>query len=258
MPYTKDDPKIYYQAVGNGTPIIFIAPPAMGHLTFHYQTLLENNYRIITFDNRGDCRSTCPDLSMTFDDLVYDVNRIMEANDIQKAVICGYSNGGLIAQQFAITFPEKSLGLMLIGGYYAPKNVLLRIEYHFGIWIAKKKAIPLLAKALSFNHFRDKKIAVKMDSEIKRTNPYLLMQQYQLGLDFSIENTLHLIKVPLLLIYGANDKYVHDYQYYFRDQLSEVDVAYVHRSKHQVPTKYFHECNAIIKEWTTRKGLLEL
>ncbi|QGH35218.1 alpha/beta fold hydrolase [Gracilibacillus salitolerans] len=255
MPYTKNRPAIYYQKVGNGTAIIFIAPPAMGHLTFRYQTLLQDNFTVITFDNRGDCRSAHSDTKLTFSHFVDDVKKVLDENEISKAIVCGYSNGGLIAQQFAISYPEHTLALIMLGGYHSPKSLMLRTEYKIGIMVARKQWIPLLAKALAFNHFSDKKAANEMEIEIKKTNADMLAQQYQLGLNYENEQQLRNIDVPLLIIYGANDHYVHPYQNIFRNKLKDVEVAYVHRSKHQVPTKYFHECNAIIYEWAKRKQL---
>ncbi|SFM06514.1 Pimeloyl-ACP methyl ester carboxylesterase [Gracilibacillus orientalis] len=255
MPFTKDNPAIYYQKTGSGTAIIFIAPPAMGHLTFRYQTLLEDSFTVITFDNRGDCSSEHTDTKLTFSQFVDDVKRVLDENGISQAIVCGYSNGGLIAQQFALSYPEHTLALILIGGYHAPKSIILRTEYKIGIAIARKEWIPLLAKGLAFNHFSDKTEAKEIELEIKKTNADMLAQQYQLGLNYDNEDHLSHIDVPLLIIYGATDHYVHPYQNIFRKKLKDVEVAYVHRSKHQVPTKYFHECNAIIYEWTKRKQL---
>ncbi|MFD2654514.1 alpha/beta fold hydrolase [Gracilibacillus thailandensis] len=255
MPYTTNHPAIYYQKVGSGTAIIFIAPPGMGHLTFRYQTLLQHSFSVITFDNRGDCRSGHSNTKLTFSQYVDDVKSVLDENEISKAIVCGYSNGGLIAQQFAISYPEHTLALIMIGAYHAPKSLMLRTEYKIGITVARNNWIPLLAKALAFNHFSDKKAAKEIEMEIKKTNADMLRQQYQLGLDYDNEQQLSNIDVPLLIIYGANDHYVHPYQNIYRKRLEDVEVAYVHRSKHQVPTKYFHECNAIIYEWVKRKQI---
>ncbi|UOQ47240.1 alpha/beta hydrolase [Gracilibacillus caseinilyticus] len=257
MPYTETQPALYFQCTGSGTAIIFISPPAMGHLTFRYQQLLKDHFKLITFDNRGDCRSSGTEGILQFSDFVEDVKRIMDVNRISQAIICGYSNGGLIAQEFALRYPNHTLALILIGGYYTPGNITLRTQYGLGITIAKWKWIGLLAKGLSFNHFRDKRAAKEMELEIKKTAPHMLTQQYQLGLNYQAADRLHLIHVPLLLIYGANDFYVHSYQHAFRKKINDVEVAYIHHSKHQVPTKYYNECNAIIYEWSKRKELMK-
>ncbi|UOQ86225.1 alpha/beta fold hydrolase [Gracilibacillus salinarum] len=253
MPYTETQPSLYFQCTGSGTAIIFISPPAMGHLTFRYQQLLKDHFKVITFDNRGDCRSSNKDETLQFSDFVNDVKRILDANDISQAIICGYSNGGLLAQEFALQYPNHTLALILIGGYHSPANSTLRLEYKIGISIAKWQWISLLAKALSFNHFRDKKAAKDMELEIKKTNPHSLTQQYQLGLHYQATDRLHHIHCPLLLIYGANDFYVHSYRHGFQEKIGDTEVAYIHHSKHQVPTKYYNECNAIIYEWSKRK-----
>ncbi|WP_163537552.1 alpha/beta hydrolase [Gracilibacillus sp. YIM 98692] len=257
MPYAREgnDPAIYYETEGNGTPIIFIPPPGMGHLTFRYQKYLKENCQVITFDVRGDCRSEKSKASFDVHTLAHDVKTILDHNDIDKAVVCGYSNGGCIAQEFALTFPDRTAGIILIGGYYDTSNFWLRKEYQLGIWVAKRHWIKLLAAGLAKNHFKDNQAAKEMMDEIVDTDPDMLAKQYQAGLVYNSLDKLHLLEVPLLLIYGARDLYVHAYQKKYRELVKDVEVVYVQKSKHQVPTRFYHECNAIIQEWVTRKGI---
>jgi pimeloyl-ACP methyl ester carboxylesterase len=258
MPFAegKYQPSIYYETIGEGTPVIFIPPPGVGHLTFRYQVSLMDECKLITFDIRGDGRSGRSVEPMTMTQLTYDVKRVLDANRVHKAVICGYSNGACIAQEFALTYPERTAGLILIGGYYAVKNFLLKKEYQIGIWAAKNGLMTLLASGLAKNHFSDNQAAKELYEEIKQTDSQMLADQYHVGLHYSSAERLNQIKVPLLLIYGSKDYYLQSYQYLFRMLIRDIEVVYIQGVKHQVPTRSPHECNALIREWMRRKTLI--
>lgn len=255
MPFAEENkqPPIYYETSGVGKAIIFIPPPGVGHLTFRYQQALMDEFTVITFDIRGDCRSGRSSLPMTMDQLVNDVKRVLDANNIHRAIICGYSNGACIAQEFALTYPNRTEGLILISGYFAVRSFLLKKEYQLGIWIAKNRQMRPLAFALAKNHFENNNAARKHYKEIKQTDSTMLASQYYIGLHYSCADRLHHLKVPTLLIYGSKDYYIQPYQFLYRKQVKDVEVVYVDKSKHQVPTRYSKECNAVIREWVRRK-----
>lgn len=91
MPFAKEkgQPAIYYETIGKGTPIIFIPPPGVGHLTFRYQVPLMDQCKLITFDVRGDCQSERSTEPMTMTQLAYDVKRVLDANCVRKAIVVG-------------------------------------------------------------------------------------------------------------------------------------------------------------------------
>ncbi|UTW70825.1 alpha/beta hydrolase [Anaerobacillus sp. HL2] len=48
---------------------------------------------------------------------------------MEKIVVCGYSNGGSIAQEFALTYPDRVLGVILMGG--SQKLIHFYLEMNF-------------------------------------------------------------------------------------------------------------------------------
>lgn len=50
------------------------------------------------------------DRPLTYAVIAQDIEAILDALDIQKAVICGYSMGGSIVFEFMKMFPERILG----------------------------------------------------------------------------------------------------------------------------------------------------
>jgi pimeloyl-ACP methyl ester carboxylesterase len=123
------------------------------------------------------------------------------------------------------------------------------------LWAARNELMTLLGGGLAINHFSDTKHARELYKEIKQTDPQMLANQYSIGLHYSSADRLNQLKVPLLLIYGAKDYYLKSYQYLFRKIVHDTEVVYVQGTKHQVPTKASHECNALIREWVRRKKL---
>ncbi|OCF44563.1 hypothetical protein I317_01636 [Kwoniella heveanensis CBS 569] len=79
-----------------------------------YQSLCDQ-YRVLSFDFRGHGQSS-PTPPYTFAKIVEDVEALRKhfAGDDQ-AIICGGSFGGYIAQQYAITYPNKVSQLILRG-----------------------------------------------------------------------------------------------------------------------------------------------
>jgi pimeloyl-ACP methyl ester carboxylesterase len=48
-------------------------------------------------------------------DMAADINGLLEYLDIGKAYVCGFSLGGMIAQNMAIVFPERMAGMICMG-----------------------------------------------------------------------------------------------------------------------------------------------
>jgi non-heme chloroperoxidase len=58
-------------------------------------------------------------------DFASDVAAFMDALDLGRAVIVGHSMGGYIAQRFAMEYPERLLGLMLVGSFATWRHPVL-------------------------------------------------------------------------------------------------------------------------------------
>lgn len=91
-------------------PVVFIPDLTGSREWFVYQASgLSDRYRVISYDLRQARGKT----DYTLDLLTRDLARFLDALRIRDAVIVGHSFGGLIAQQFAALYPEKTLALVL-------------------------------------------------------------------------------------------------------------------------------------------------
>ena len=76
---------------------------------------LSSNHTVIVFDPRGVGNTTIGSKPYTIQQLANDTAGLLDALKIQNANVLGYSLGSYIAQQLAITNPEKVSRLILAG-----------------------------------------------------------------------------------------------------------------------------------------------
>jgi pimeloyl-ACP methyl ester carboxylesterase len=109
------DIDIAYKMFGKGDPIILISGYSTP-LEFWDSTLLEklaSNRTVITFDNRGIGNTTSGNNNFTIPQFADDTSGLLDALKIKKADVLGWSMGGFIAQELALTHPDK-VGKLII------------------------------------------------------------------------------------------------------------------------------------------------
>jgi 3-oxoadipate enol-lactonase len=116
MPIAKtENLNIYYEIIGQGQPLVMIR--GVGSNVDHwYEQVpdLSQKYQLLVFDNRGIARTSDPGGSFSTKNMAADTVALMEAVGIKKAHLLGYSMGGMIAQEFALAYPHKINGLILV------------------------------------------------------------------------------------------------------------------------------------------------
>src|SRR5690554_3320897 len=205
VPWTTGDTKakIYYEIAGNGPPIVFIHPPGMGHVTFRGQKDgLQSNFTVITLDLRGNGRSGTDERELTMYRVAEDVVRVLDECHISSAYVCGYSNGGSVAQELAISFSERVKGLILIGGFSEVSSFLLKNEFRLGIFASSTNMLNFISNILAFAHEKNKVKRRDLAEYIQRVSPEFLEKYYEMGLKYNSTDRLKKIQCPVLLIYG--------------------------------------------------------
>src|SRR5262245_34494789 len=85
-----------------------------------YETVLANlpsTIHAIALSQRGFGNSDKPEGSYHPRDLANDLADFMKLRRIPRAILAGHSMGALVAQSFAVAFPERVAGLALIGTF---------------------------------------------------------------------------------------------------------------------------------------------
>jgi pimeloyl-ACP methyl ester carboxylesterase len=104
--------ELYYEALGEGLPLVFQAHDHTPWL-FGQAPVFSQNYRVLTYDRRGTGRSSSPDGDWTAADLANDLAGFLDALEIDRAIVAGSSLGGVVAAQFAVDHPGRALALVI-------------------------------------------------------------------------------------------------------------------------------------------------
>jgi 3-oxoadipate enol-lactonase len=126
MSYTSssDGARLHYETHGAGDPVLLIMGLGSNAYGWH-RTIpwLVERHRVIAFDNRGTGRSDVPAGAYSIAQMAADAAAVLDAAGERTAHVCGASLGGMIAQRFAIAYPERLRSLVLIcttaGGAHA-------------------------------------------------------------------------------------------------------------------------------------------
>jgi len=110
------DIDIAYKMLGKGEPILLASGASSDMNSWAPSTLrdLSSNHTVIVFDTRGIGNTTTGSKPYTMQQLANDTAGLLDALKIQKAIVLGHSLGSYIAQQLAITHPEKVDRLILV------------------------------------------------------------------------------------------------------------------------------------------------
>jgi pimeloyl-ACP methyl ester carboxylesterase len=89
------DIEIYYEDHGAGQPVVLIHGYALSGRAWDKQVpaLLEDGYRVITYDRRGFGQSSQPVTGYDYDTFAADLSTLLEHLDLRDAVLVGHSMG---------------------------------------------------------------------------------------------------------------------------------------------------------------------
>ncbi|MDO8434314.1 MAG: alpha/beta hydrolase [Candidatus Binatus sp.] len=112
---TKDGLKLRYEIRGSGEPVALIMGFSGSGRGWGepFLKLMESRFKIFVIDNRGTGESDKPDAPWTMNDMASDIACVLDHANTPRAHIFGISMGGMIAQEFALTNPARTRGLVL-------------------------------------------------------------------------------------------------------------------------------------------------
>jgi 3-oxoadipate enol-lactonase len=106
--------RICWDEEGQGAPVLLIMGLGWASAMWHRsRPLLAARYRTIALDNRGVGRSDAPPGPYSIELMASDAAAVLTAAGIESAHIFGVSMGGMIAQEFALQYPNRVRSLIL-------------------------------------------------------------------------------------------------------------------------------------------------
>jgi len=236
-----DNYKIWYESItpqdtNKGAILLFMgmASDALGWPQTFIDRLVDSGYQVIRYDYRGtglsDWIEDWQQKPYSLADLAKDAKTILDTLKISKAHLIGLSLGGMVAQEFAIEYADRTLTLtsLMSSGNIVDKELpkvsksvvfdFTKIGIKYGIFQSEKNTIKLILAAkviLRGNAQYDidvKGTAQQVLYNLKKRkgyNPHASSQHNEAAnLSGSRYDKLKDLKIPVLIIHGLNDPLV--------------------------------------------------
>lgn len=216
MPYVVNEGvRIYWDEYGRGQPVLLIMGLGYtAHMWHRTRPHLAQHLRTLAFDNRGVGGSDAPAGPYSIPQMASDAAAVLDTAQVGSAHVFGISMGGMIAQEFALQYPNRVRSLILgctaAGGPTAVRaepeaTKMLKARARMTPDEAAEAAVPFIYDVGTPRERIEEDLAVRRPW-LPRPEPYLAQLQ---GI-FAWESYSRLpeIRVPTLVIHGENDRLV--------------------------------------------------
>lgn len=215
MPYLETkDAEIYYEVHGQGAPFLFCSVTGCDHQAwkFHQVPEFSRDHQVIVFDYRGTGKSSKTVQRYSIKMFAEDTVAILDALNVEQAIVCGHSMGGVVAQLLALDYPVKVKKLILASSGSSHPNT-------HGIPLGMCRDMVQLGFE---GYIREHTIETGWTKEFVAAHPYLIENFLQVRMSgiAPLENYLHFvlarqehdhtgrlkeIRVPTLVLVGDDE-----------------------------------------------------
>ena len=209
-----NDVKIYYEVAGQGPPLLLIN--GIGANTRQWEPLvqlLKDSYQVIFYDMRCAGKSDKPKEPITIPRLAEEAVALAKHLNHDKIDLLGYSMGGLVAQEVALSYPKIVRKLVLLGTVPSLKRPYPPSNHSREMLHAKKFSTDFLQKTfylLLGRKYRDRVTVeeyIKTALENKNPQPAeAYWNQLQALESYDLVDKVCNIQVPTLVAMGERDK----------------------------------------------------
>lgn len=207
------DQQIFYEDIGSGTPIVlghsFLCT---GDMWREQVQALKHSYRLINVDFRGHGQSAPVRRPFSLYDAVDDVVGVLDELDIERAVWCGLSIGGMVALRAALTVPDRVSALVIMDSDAGSERSRSKLKY---------RLMGVGTRAFGTRPFLSPICKMMFGATTRQQNPALVSEWRRVFADFDVPSALQgvdalinrdsviarlpEISVPSLVVVGRED-----------------------------------------------------
>jgi pimeloyl-ACP methyl ester carboxylesterase len=267
-----DGVKLYVQTVGTSSygqnrgrnrdqndgrqrkAVLFVHPPLLTSSNFlkqlhHLPAWLAPSWSLIAFDCRGHGNSDPSARAVTYEQIIADSIRILDAFEIEQCCLFGYSTGGGVALQALREHPHRFAAAAVASGLARVDDLKLYMRFLCAIGLAKKERIHLLNALVSGGNADTLRMFIRLWRTARKGCAVNIRQYYEAGLVADLADSLPFIKQPVLLMYGEQDYDFHRYAMQLNAGLVNSRLLALVGHKHRLPTFAADEVNRLFSDW---------
>ena len=252
--------EIYYRHSNEGereqVPVILIHGAGGTHLHWPTQIRRLPGYNVYALDLPGHGNSEGRG-NQTIESYCVSILRWMDDIHIFRGVVVGHSMGGAIAQTLALQYPERIVGLALVGS-----GARLRVDPFILENTSSQSTFPVAVQSImerAFSPNTDQKLVELAAKNMKNTRPSVLHNDFTACNDFDMMNNIKKIRHPTLVICGLDDQLTPvRYSQYLASQIPKAELRIITEAGHMVmleqPQTVADELSSFLKTLTYSPG----
>jgi pimeloyl-ACP methyl ester carboxylesterase len=232
-----DGARIWYAAFGSGAPVILLHG-GLGHggnWGYQVPSLLEHGYRAIVIDSRGHGHSTRDARPYTYELMAADVLAVMDALNLEKAALVGWSDGACIGLILAAQDPARAAGVFFFACNMDPSGTK---EFEF---------TPIIGRCISRHRVDYAKLSATPDGFDEFSEAVGLMQRTQPN--YSVED-LTQIRVPVAIVQSEHDEFIRrEHAEYLARNIPNAEYVFLSGVSHFAPLQRPEQFNSAMLEF---------
>lgn len=216
---------------GQGQPMVLLHGNGEDSSYFVHQIAhFSKSYRVIAIDTRGHGQSPRGEKPFAIKQFAEDLIDFLDAINIAKVVILGFSDGGNIALEFALKYPERVEKLILNGANLFPSGV--KPLYQWPIEVG----------------YRIAKLFFQKSEKAKQNAEMLGLMVNEPHIDPS---ELARLTMPVLVVAGTKDMIKESHTRLIYKSLPNAQLAFV-EGDHFVANKNAEAFNKVVEDFLSR------
>lgn len=246
----------------SGTPVIFLHGLSDSWRSFEsVLSFLPYNVHAFVISQRGHGDSDRPLNGYTPKDFAADVADFIQLYDLKTAYIVGHSMGGVVAQQFAIDYPQLTRGLVIISSAPSFKNNPGVPEFYEQVLQLKDP----MDKTF-MDEFQKGTLAKPIDpayynllvAEGMKVPVRVFKEAFTGLMNIDYTNQLKSIKAPVLIMWGTKDNFcTQDAQEQLVKEIRDVRLLVYERTGHALhweePARFVNDLVGFVTKSTRLK-----
>lgn len=207
---------IHYEEKGCGRETVLFAHGLLwsGRMFSRQIDVLKDRYRCVTFDFRGQGRSSVTESGYDMETLAADAASLISTLGCHPCHFAGLSMGGFVGMRLAARNPELLQSLILIGTSADPEPLANRIRYRILNFVAHRFGLEAVADQVMPVMFGRKFLENPARAEERASWRRRMTANDRTGIKRAVQGVisrrgvydeLHRIQVPTLIIVGDQD-----------------------------------------------------
>jgi 3-oxoadipate enol-lactonase len=244
--------KINYKDIGQGEIIVLLHGLGSTKKDWDFQVpVLSKNFRLIIPDFRGHGKSGINNDDFGVEFLTEDIYQLLQKIKIDKASLVGFSMGGAVAFQMAVSHPDLVDKLIIVNSGPDFDNMgkigtdLLESRTAF----LKTRGLQELAKEISKNMFpepQQQKLKEKFEERCSKNIPDVYYKTFVTLMGWGLGDKLETIPHKTLVVGSDMDYMPVSYKENYASRMQNASVAIVSNSRHGVVMDQYEAFNKVI------------